>query len=372
MYFKWLNLNNNLNFVKLGKLEIPNRLILAPMAEVTDAPFRKISKKFGAGLTFTQMVSAEGVVNQNFYTSRYLSFGRDEKPIGVQILGNETETLYKAVKEIKKFSPDVIDLNCGCPVPHVRANNLGSSVSENTKHLGELIAAMYRAAGDTAVSVKLRLGSCYSKINVVENAKAAEDNGASFVTVHFRNISDRYDTKPDFSFLEKIKKEVSIPIIANGSIFNPQDAIYLLKELGADGVMIARGALGNPFIFERINKILNGEKDPGHPDILTVTKVLKEHLNLLKREFGEFRALDRAKKLILWYSRFFNGISVLVTRILRARDFDELLEIIESHTISVLNDSFISDDIAEIQSKFEKKVLFWLLDSELIVQSKTA
>lgn len=351
--------------MNIGRLNIGNGMLLAPMAEVTDAPFRKISKQFGAALTFTQMVSADGVVKRNFITSRYLSFGRDEKPIGVQVLGNDPKTLKAAVKEINKFSPDVIDLNCGCPVSHVRANNLGSSILDDTKLLGSLVNAMAKASEGTPISVKLRLGSCRSDISVLENAKAAEDNGASFITVHFRTRSDRYSTSPDYSWMEKLKNTVSVPIVANGSIFTPQDALKLIDDYGADAVMAARGAIGNPFLFSRFNKILNGEEDPGQPDILTAVKVLKDHLNLLVREFGEFRALDKAKKLTIWYLRFYDGISILIPRVLKAKTISQLLEVVDSHTHSVAVEAFTTDNLSEVQKRFESKVLFWLLEENI-------
>ncbi len=359
--------------MNIGGLDIGKKLLLAPMAEVTDAPFRKISKKFGAALTYTQMVSAEGVIKNNFITSRYLSFGRDEKPIGVQILGNEPRILSAAVKEINKFSPDVIDLNCGCPVSHVRANNLGSSILEDTKLLGDLVKSMVKASEGTAISVKLRLGSCQSDISVLENAKAAEDNGATFITVHFRSRTDRYNVKPDFSWMEKLKKNISIPIVANGSVFTPQDALRLINDFEADAVMVARGAIGNPFIFSRYNKILNGEEDPGEPDILTSTEVLKEHLHLLVREFGEFRALDKAKKHTIWYLRFYDGISVLIPRVLQTKSIALLFDVIDSHTKSVLAGAFAPAKLSDVKLKFENKVLFWLLteDNETI-KSKIA
>jgi tRNA-dihydrouridine synthase B len=359
--------------MNIGGINIGKKIIAAPMAEVTDAPFRKISKEFGAALTFTQMVSADGVVKNNFVTTRYLSFSRDEKPIGVQILGNDPKILSAAVKEINKFSPDVIDLNCGCPVQHVRSFNLGSSILSDTKLLGKLVKSMYDAAEGTPVSAKLRLGACQSEISIVENAKAAEDNGAAFITVHFRSIADRYSVKPEYKWMEELKKNIKIPIVANGSIFEPHDAISLINDFGADAVMAARGIIGNPFLISRFNTIINGGDDPGHPDLNTASEILMKHLRLLVREFGEILALDKAKKQTIWYLRFFDGIQILIGRVLQSRTILELYDVIETHKISVRQGVFQPVNYSEIQLKFEEKVLFWLInENEDRINSKIA
>lgn len=350
--------------VHLNGLDIRNKLIVAPMAEISDAPFRAICKEHGAGLTFTQMVSADGVVKNNFTTSRYLSFNKSEKPIGVQILGNDPKIIYKAVKEILKFSPDVIDLNCGCPVPHVVSNKMGASVLDDTKLLGELINAMHKAAEGTPVTAKLRLGSCYNDISIIENAKAAEDNGAAFITVHFRTRDGRYYDNPDFELLGELKQRLNIPVIANGSVFTPEAALELIKSYGADGVMVARGVLGNPFLLRRFIKINEGENDPGHPGIEEVIETLMKHLRLLVREFGEFAALDKAKKQTIWYLRFFEGIYLLIDKVLKSRSITQLYDVIEEHKNYVLTYSTPDWNYEDIQEKFKQKVLFWLLEEE--------
>ncbi len=348
------------------------KLILAPMAEISDAAFRKISRKFGAGLVFTQMVSAEGALRNNFTTLRYLSFSRSEKPIGVQILGNRPEILGRAVKEILKFDPDVIDLNSGCPMPKVTAHHMGSDLMENPRLLGELVKAMVNAAGDVPVSVKFRLGRDLSKITILESAKAAEDNGASFITLHVRTQSGRYSEKPQYEWIAKVKERIKIPVVANGSVFSVEDALYVKNNFGADGVMIARGALGNPFIFHRFNTFMEKGFDPGPPGLTLLRETLFEHINLLKLEYGEVLALDKAKKHSLWYLREQNGIENLLDKIFAVKELAELLNLLEMHFEKLFKNEYPVGNTEIIKEKFLRKVLFWLIEDNYRTLPKTA
>jgi len=348
-------------------LDLLKKLWLAPMAEVTDAPFRIISKKFGAGLTFTQMVSAKGVVENEFETLRYLAFSKNEKPIGVQILANDPVTLASSVNEVKKYSPDVIDLNCGCPVTKVTRHQMGATILDNPELLGELIKAMKDAAGDTQISVKMRLGKNHTNINVIENAQIAQKNGADYVIVHTRTREDRYYIDAQWDWLRKIKQNLDIPVLGNGSIFSAQDAVDMIEQTGCDGVMVARGALGNPFIFRRFNEIVETGKDPGEPTVQEVYETALNHLNLLIREFGEIRVIHRAKKFIIWYFRFFNGISSLIENLIKINDINILKEYLEEHTNKIINDLYPPEDLSKIDQQFKNRVLFWLEENKVIV-----
>lgn len=351
--------------MKIGNLDIENKLILAPMAEVTDSSFRKITKEFGAGLTFTQMVSAQGVINNNFETLRLLSFSRDEKPIGVQVLGNEPEVLGDAVKEIVKLKPDLIDLNCGCPVDKVVSNNMGSALLEDPKSMGKLIKKMVDSSNGVPISVKLRLGKDKGNINIFETARVAEDNGASILFVHTRTRADKYESDPDWHWLKKVKELVNIPVVGNGSIFTPQDAKEMIDLTGCDSVMVARGALGNPFIFDRFNKLINTGLDPGEPSVEIVRDVLLKQISLMEREFGEPNSLDKAKKNSIWYFRFYPGINQFLEKVFSLNNLHAIRSLIEEHTKNILSGNLEITQLSDINIKFKKKVLFWLTEENL-------
>lgn len=349
--------------------KIINRLLLAPMAEVTDASFRKIAKSFGAGLTFTQMVSAKGIVENQFDTLRFLAFGKDEKPIGVQILGSDPHIISAAVKEIAEFQPDVIDLNCGCPKSNVTKHRMGSCLMETPRLVGNIIREMYDAAGSIPVSAKFRLGYDAKRINIIDNAKAVEDNGAAFITVHARTRADKYDKEPSWHWLSKIKQSVSIPVVGNGSVFSADDALRMIDQTGVDSVMIARGALGNPFIFHRFNSIKENKIDPGLPDIETVRDTALKHLKLLVNEYGHLRSLDYIKKNVIWYFKYFNGISDFVESIISLNSVETIEELIYSHTEKILNNDVTLENIRQVEEKFNSKVLFWLVSERVFTES---
>ncbi len=332
---------------------------MAPMADITDAPFRKIAKSFGAGLTFTQMISAKGVVTNNFNTLRLLAYDKQEKPIGVQILGNDPKYLSLAVKELKQYRPDVIDLNCGCPASKVTKYNMGANILGDPLFLGKLVRSMTNASEGIPISVKIRLGKEKNKINVLETAKAAEDNGAAFVTIHARSRTTGYAEDPEWEWIRKVKESLSIPVVGNGSLFTAKDAIKMKEETGCDAVMIARGALGNPFIFEHYNSYFDNGIVSGEPSLEEIQKVAITHLNLLTREYGEEIGTAKAKKNIIWYFMNSGGIYNLVTDVLDSRSSAEIEEFIRIHIEKIKNNEYPEDDLKRIKNLFLEKVIFW-------------
>lgn len=348
--------------MKIGNLNLANRLILAPMAEVTDSSFRKIAKEHGAGLTFTQMVSALGVLKNEFEALRHLSFHRSEKPIGVQILGSDPEIMGESVKEISKFKPDLIDLNCGCPVDKVVNFNMGSALLENPKQIGKIIRRMVDSSAGIPVSVKLRLGKDKSSINILETAKIAEENGASLLFVHARTRADKYFHEPDWLWIKKAKEAVSIPVVGNGSVFNHNDALELIKNTGCDSVLVARGAIGNPFIFERFNSVADTGIDPGAPQVTRVRDVFFKHLNLLELDYGPIVSLDKAKKHSIWYFKNYPGVNDLLSKVFSVSEPQSLRNLIDWHTDKILNGAYGSHIDETINNKFKKKILFWLAE----------
>lgn len=354
--------------MKIGNMNMERKLISAPMADVSDSSFRKICKEHGAGLTFTQMISAKGVIENNFDTLRLLAFSRDEKPVGVQVLGSDPGIIREGVSEIAKFKPDVIDLNSGCPIDKVTKYNMGACILDDKILLGRIVRAMVDGSKGIPISVKIRLGKDADNINILENAKIVEDNGASLLTIHTRTRKEKYYEPAHWEWLRKIKESVQIPIVGNGSIFNIKDAEKMINETNCDGVMVARGALGNPFIFSRFNSYIDTGIDPGDPDILTVNQVLLKHLKYIKEEYGEFIGVKHAKKNIIWYFRNFNGISKIIEKIFAIKEYAGLLELVSDFVQNSQKGIYEPENFEEINRKFLIKVLFWLPDADIDIK----
>ncbi|MBI9071718.1 MAG: tRNA dihydrouridine synthase DusB [Melioribacteraceae bacterium] len=348
--------------MKVGNLDLTNKLIMAPLAEVTYAPFRKIVTEFGAGLKYTQMVSAEGILKNNFQTLKFLVYSRDEKPIGVQILGKDPDIIAGAVSELKKIQPDVIDLNCGCSVHKVLKHKMGAAILDDTPLLGRIVKSMKKSSGEIPISVKMRLGSTKTNSSIIDNAKACEENGASFIVVHCRYRSNSYNDDSDWEMLKKVKDSVSIPVVGNGSIFTPEDAINMREQTGVDSVMVARGALGNPFIFSRYNSIMEKGIDPGEPGLEEKLNIAIRHLNMLVSDSGERSGIIKAKKHLFWYFRLEDGIYQLVEKVKKLKEVDDIIGCLHEHVDNIAANKFEKLNIDEINKSFNERVMFWQID----------
>lgn len=345
--------------MSIESLQIHKKLFLAPMAEVSYEPLRRVSRDHGAGCTFTQMVSADGVLKNNLDTLRFLVFNKKEKPIGVQLLGNKPELIGDAVGEIAGYKPDIIDLNCGCSVAKVCNMKMGCGLMSNPVLIGKIVRRMVDAAGNIPVSIKIRLGPGRNTINCNEVAQIAQDNGASLVFVHARTKDDSYKTPPKWEYLKELKKSVSIPVVGNGSVFTAEDVVKIKEQTGIDSVMIARGALGNPFIFSRYRSIIENGFDPGEPDITEVKKSIDSHIKYSLDCFGEREGVLRARKHIIWYLRKFNGITSLIDRIFTISDKTLMDEFLNEHVDKIIKNTHPEDDINLINQKFTDRVIFW-------------
>jgi tRNA-dihydrouridine synthase B len=352
--------------LKVGNLSLDKRAILSPMAEVTDAPLRQICREYGAGLTFTQMVSAKGIIDNSFTSLKALAFRRDEKPIGVQLITNEPEYLEKAIKEIKSFQPDLIDLNCGCSVPQVCKYGLGAAILDDPVLLAELVRTMTDAAGDIPVSIKLRLGRDKNNITVLRNAKIAEENGTSLITIHARTRNQSYAEKPDWQWIKKVKEVVNIPVVGNGNLFYPEDCIRMINETGCDFVFVARGALGNPFIFNRLNSILESGVDPGVPDLDEVGQTVLKHFNLILKEYGEDQGIKKARKHLIWYFRFYKGIYNFIEKIYSIDEHYSVENFILEHIQKIKENYYPEEDLEKVNKSFNEHVLFWMSKGQIV------
>ena len=336
------------------------------MAEVTDSPFRKICREYGAGLTFTQMVSAKGIIDNSFHALKALAFNKSEKPIGVQLIANEPDYLKKAINEIKSFSPDLIDLNCGCSVPQVCKYGLGAAILDNPQLLTKLVKTMVIAAGDIPVSIKIRLGRDKNNITVIRNAKIIEENGASLIIIHARTRNQPYSEKPDWSWIKKVKEEIHIPVIGNGNLFYPEDCIRMINETGCDFIFISRGALGNPFIFKRFNSLIETGIEPNPPTIDEVGQAALKHLNYIFKDSGQEQGIKKARKHLIWYFKFYKGIYNFIEKIFTITDPALVEQFILDHIEKIKNGFYPEEDLEIVNRNFNERVLFWVNNNQQV------
>ena len=280
---------------------MPGKVILAPLAGIADSPFRIMAKRFGAAFVYTEMVSAEGVLRGNPGTLRLLHFTPQERPIGVQIFGADPQRMASACQVIDKLKPDLIDLNCGCPVRKVVSKNGGAALLKDLKLLERIVSALVSQA-KVPVTVKIRSGWDRDSLVAVEVAAIAEECGAAAITVHPRTQKDGFSNRADWGIIGQVKKAVKIPVIGSGDVFSPQDAQGMLDSTGCDGLMIGRCALGNPWMFLRTNHYLeHGELLP-EPTIQERIAICLEHAELTVRQYGEPSGIKRMRKHMVWYT----------------------------------------------------------------------
>ncbi len=288
--------------MKIGNLTLPGKVILAPLAGIADSPFRIIAKRFGAALVYTEMISAEGLLRGGAGSLKLLDFSPEERPIGVQIFGSDPERMALACQRINNFKPDLIDINCGCPVKKVVKKNEGAALLKDLALLEKIFSAVIKLS-KVPVTVKIRSGWDQDNLVAIQVAKIAQKRGISSITVHPRTQSDGFSRKADWNIIAGVKKEVTIPVIGSGDVFSPEDAKNMLKRTGCDAVMIGRGAFGNPWIFSRTNHFLRyGELLP-EPSFDERINLCLEHLELSVKAKGEGAGVKTMRKHLVWYTR---------------------------------------------------------------------
>ena len=274
---------------------------MAPLAGIADSPFRIMAKRFGAALVYTEMVSVEGVLRGNPGTLKLLHFTPGERPIGVQIFGADPQRMASACQLMRKLKPDLIDLNCGCPVRKVVSKNGGAALLKDLKLLRKIVSSLVSQA-EVPVTVKIRSGWDRDSLVAVEVASIAQECGAAAITVHPRTQKDGFGNRADWGIIGQVKREVRIPVIGSGDVFSPQDAQEMLHSTGCDGVMIGRWSLGNPWVFRRTNHYLeHGELLP-EPTIQERIAICLEHAELTVGEHGEPSGVKRMRKHMVWYT----------------------------------------------------------------------
>ncbi len=286
--------------MKIGNVQIENNVFLAPMAGITDLPFRVLCKAHGCGLVYSEMVSAKALYYKDKRTYELLQIDEREKPVVVQIFGSEPEIMAQIANEAVSTGACIIDINMGCPAPKIVKNGEGSALMQRPELVGEIVKAVSSSA-DVPITVKIRKGWNDDNINATQIAVIAEQNGAQAVTVHGRTREQFYSGKADWDIIKDVKKAVSIPVVGNGDIFCPEDAKKMLEYTGCDSVMIGRGAQGNPWIFSRtIHLLETGELLPEPTPEEKIEKAI-EHLRFLVAYKGEYVGIREARKHISWY-----------------------------------------------------------------------
>lgn len=285
----------------IGNVELRNNVILAPMAGVTDLPFRVLCKEQGAGLLCMEMVSAKAIYYGSKNTEELMKISPTEMPVSLQLFGSDADIMADMAKKIEEKPFAILDINMGCPVPKVVNNGEGSALMKNPKLAEEIVTKMVKAV-KKPVTVKIRKGFDEARLNAVEMAKIAEASGAAAVAVHGRTREQYYAGKADWDCIRAVKEAVKIPVIGNGDVTDALSAERLLKETGCDGVMVGRAAQGNPFIFREITEYLETGVIPPKPTPAQVRATIERHARMQMEEKGEYTGVREMRKHLSWYT----------------------------------------------------------------------
>lgn len=315
--------------MKIGNVEIKGRAVLAPMAGVTDRAFRELCVRFGAAYVVSEMVSSKGLEYQNRKTNDLMTLSPQERPAGIQLFGDDPETMARAAVTAMKFEPDIIDINMGCPAPKVSKNGCGSALMKDPERCGRIVEAVKKAV-PVPVTAKMRKGWDSKSVNAVEVAKICADAGANAIIVHGRTREQMYMPTADWEIIAAVKKAVSVPVIGNGDVDSAQAAARMLEQTGCDLVMIGRAALGNPWIFKQVNAYLtdNCQIIPG-PGIYERMEIMLKHIRTLCEYKDEPHGMREARKHVGWYLHRLRGAAEFRRRAGLLETYSDLVTLVK-------------------------------------------
>lgn len=309
--------------MRIGNVTLDNNIILAPMAGVTDLPFRLLCKEQGAGLLCMEMVSAKAIYYNNKNTESLMEIDERERPVSLQLFGSDADIMSEMAKKIEEKPFDILDINMGCPVPKVAGNGEGSALMKKPELVREIVSKVVKATCKP-VTVKIRKGFDESCVNAVEIAKIIEDCGAAAVAVHGRTREQYYSGRADWDIIRQVKEAVSIPVIGNGDVTGPESAKRMLEETGVDGIMIGRAARGNPWIFGQIKEYLETGTFPQKPELSEVREMMLRHARMQLECKGEYTGIREMRKHVAWYTAGYPNSAKLRAKINEVETYQEL------------------------------------------------
>ena len=310
--------------MKIGNLNLDNKVFLSPMAGVTDLPFRLICKEQDCGMLYTEMVNAKALCYDDKNTKKMLNIQPEEHPVAIQIFGSDPEYMGGAAKILNSYPNKILDINMGCPAPKVIKNGDGSALLKNPELAGKVMRAVVENS-EKPVTVKIRKGWDDTCINAVEMAKIAEESGVSAIAIHGRTREQYYSGKADWDIIREVKENVSIPVIGNGDVFEVEDAINMLNKTNCDAIMIGRGAQGNPWIFKRINHYMQTGEILPEPTLEEKIDTAMKHLKLAVEEHGEYVAVREMRKHIAWYLKGLRNSARVRDEINKIESYEEVV-----------------------------------------------
>jgi tRNA-dihydrouridine synthase B len=318
----------NTAMLKIGKLQLPSNVLVAPLAGVSDSAYRLICREFGASFTFIEMINARALSHKNKITKKMLATDPKDRPIGVQLLGCEVPYVERAIEVLEKYDFDLLDFNAACPVKKVCRRGEGAALMKEPEKLQEILKAIV-SKWKKPVTIKIRSGWDENSKNAVEISRLSQDCGIQAIFVHGRDRKQFYKGTVDYKIIADVKKSVSIPVIASGDIFSAQHAKKMFDETGCDGILIARGGLGNPWIFKEVSAYFENGRIPEAPNTDEIINALLHHLELSIAEHGEKKAVPIMRKFVGWYfkgRRFVRPLRQSINPVKTKKEFTEAIE----------------------------------------------